>query len=350
MLVIYCFDVAYFLWRVQGCYFPQQKNTDNWANTSSVNQEPETDREDEADFTNAAMFSVYRQMQVDVTPIQKNALILMARQLHQWLQHSPRLVRSYLNRLACENRRHVVSELVDGKSALFAAYLSELTDSDTSNALMTYIIEECGANVDQYVQIPLDGGDCYWTNVLIQAAHDMCKVPVRLLVEHGASVNEANQFGDSPLYLACKRGYTDRFGGHTYKKGNHGCSPLMAACQGGHRHIAEYLLQNEAKPNVKDISGMTALMWSAKEGHTECVQQLVRHCADVNLQDKSGLTALMWASKEGNPECVKYIIENKSDHDLSTRDHNGLTALAWASKEGHPKCAYLIKRYANTRT
>src|SRR5512142_2665150 len=93
-----------------------------------------------------------------------------------------------------------------------------------------------------------------------------------LLIRGGANANAANDYGVTPLSLAC----TNR----------------SAA-------MVEKLLKAGADPNAALLSGETPLMTCSRTGGAELVQALLIHGANVNSKDnRRGQTALMWALEE----------------------------------------------------
>uniref|UniRef100_A0A2P2HYP9 Tankyrase-like n=2 Tax=Hirondellea gigas TaxID=1518452 RepID=A0A2P2HYP9_9CRUS len=106
---------------------------------------------------------------------------------------------------------------------------------------------------------------------------------VQLLLRLGASVNHADSIGETPLLLACSRGYMT---------------------------LVEMLLQ-QARPNInaRTLQGTTALHAAAAQGSRELVETLLSHGADVKLQDKNGRSALHIATTVGCADICRSLIE-----------------------------------------
>ena len=75
---------------------------------------------------------------------------LLVEELFTKIDQDPESARSYLSKISSSDRSSVVSELVGGKTALYKAYQNGHYD------LMVYIIEECGADVDQMILLNSD--------------------------------------------------------------------------------------------------------------------------------------------------------------------------------------------------
>src|SRR5439155_23965787 len=96
----------------------------------------------------------------------------------------------------------------------------------------------------------------------------------QLLIHGGANVNAANEYGVTPLALACTN-----------------ASP----------RLVEALLRGKADPRVSLPTGETILMTCARTGSEEAVTLLLKAGADIQGKESSrGQTALMWAAVEGH--------------------------------------------------
>lgn len=107
-------------------------------------------------------------------------------------------------------------------------------------------------------------------------------------------------------------------------------SPLVAACEGRHTQIVDFLLQKGAKVNLQ-CGDHTPLTTACKMGNDEIVKMLIDNGAKINLQDCTD-TPLTAASKEGHNNVVKYLIEKNANVNLKGLFDTPLTA---ACKYGH---------------
>jgi ankyrin repeat protein len=107
------------------------------------------------------------------------------------------------------------------------------------------------------------------------------------LIRADAAVDSANDFGVTPLWLACENG--------------------SAA-------MVETLLTAGADANAALPSGETVLMTASRTGSAEAVRLLIVHGANVNaLEQSRGQTALMWAVAQRHPDVVATLIEHGAD-------------------------------------
>lgn len=124
-----------------------------------------------------------------------------------------------------------------------------------------------------------------------------------------------------------------------------GWTCLMYACSSGKQHIVEYLLQQNADPNLhKELfTPLMAACASSRESESdllECVELLLNYGAKVDTAERHRMTALMFASKEGRATIVQRLINEKAD--VNKQDNKGWTALCWAATKGHGKVVRIL--------
>ena len=84
-------------------------------------------------------------------------------------------------------------------------------------------------------------------------------------------------------------------------------TPLLVACQYGHKTIVEYLLDNGCEINFRDENKWTPLHWACKNGHRDIVQLLLSKGADYNAKSANGDTPLDMAKRQNQNETVTLI-------------------------------------------
>jgi uncharacterized protein len=186
---------------------------------------------------------------------------------------------------------------------------------------------------------------------------------IKLLLDHGARVNDRDQAGETPLMRSAK------------KRGN--------------LEIVQLLLEAGAQVNAVDPSGATAFMWAArKHAGTYMLEALVRSGSTVEFHDTHGFTPLLYtiASRYSgevelmircgaNPKAVTqsgqtalmllFEADDNEDHwpypseeleicdrllkkgvDINAQDNKGKTALMYAICSCHPYKSVLNTLFA----
>ena len=114
------------------------------------------------------------------------------------------------------------------------------------------------------------------------ACNHGCIKSVKLLVKLKVPYDHSGKDGETPLLLACRRGFEGivdvllKEGANpNYQSNKTGNTPLIAAVNSGNRLVVEKLLQAGANPNILNNYGMTALDYSELAQRVE-LQQMLR--------------------------------------------------------------------------
>ena len=119
-------------------------------------------------------------------------------------------------------------------------------------------------------------------------------------------------------------------------EGQHGKTPLHAACQGGHINVVEYLIDaQKADPSCRDAVGNTPLHFAAICGQLAVVTFLIdeKRCNPM-CKGQNGETPLHAACRKGHINVIKYFVDNQKA-DPSCGDADGNTPLHFAAAFGH---------------
>ena len=174
---------------------------------------------------------------------------------------------------------------------------------------------------------------------LVDAARHRNVDAVMTLIEHHADVNARQPDGAAALHWAAHWDEIEiaealiRAGGRVDAVNDYGVTPLSLACTNGSGSMIELLLNAGADPNDR-VNGQTALMLAANTGRVDAVRALLAHGAEIDATEpERGQTALMWAVVEGHTEVVKLLLESGAD--VQARSNNGFTPLLFAAREDH---------------
>ncbi|KAA0164428.1 hypothetical protein FNF31_02352 [Cafeteria roenbergensis] len=158
---------------------------------------------------------------------------------------------------------------------------------------------------------------------------------VRLLLDHGASVNARGFDGWTPLMhaLCCPSDeVTDLLldrGADVHAMGTKSKSPLLIAAGKGLESRVENLLARGVNINAQDARGTTALMCAVNCGRYHMTTQLLDRGADHSLADSSGATALILATSLRRMDEVELLLDRGAN--LEAADRDGRTPLMYAA-------------------
>lgn len=162
----------------------------------------------------------------------------------------------------------------------------------------------------------------------------------RLLLQHGANVEQTDLEGAAPLFIAAQHGQRDIVdvlldaGADSSATAPHGATPLIVAAQFGHGEVIRKLLKSDGTPiDARGRDGATALMVAAQEGHSEIVGQLLDSGADPNIGLTSGSSPLIAAAYLGAEQIVYKLIARGARLDAKT--DAGASAKDVARGRGH---------------
>jgi ankyrin repeat protein len=173
------------------------------------------------------------------------------------------------------------------------------------------------------------------------------------LMRGGANVNAANEYGVTPLTLACTNGSAAMVekllaaGANPNAAQTNGTTPLMECARTGTAAAVAALLARGASVDAAHgKSGQTALMWAAAERHAGVVKLLIERGARVRARSKGGFTPLLFAARSGDEASARLLLEAGADVNDATPEHG--SALVVASASGHERLAMLlVERGAN---
>ena len=121
---------------------------------------------------------------------------------------------------------------------------------------------------------------------------------INKLVEEGnIDLTQANEFGNTPLHVACK----------VRDKGN--------------VELVKLFLNSglEFDINAEGIDGFTPLQYAVSSGNNEIVKVLLENGASVNKPDNSGATPIMnaVAQYDNDDSVIKTLLENGADTSIA---------------------------------
>ncbi|KAJ5807643.1 hypothetical protein N7447_011099 [Penicillium robsamsonii] len=201
------------------------------------------------------------------------------------------------------------------KLLLDHGYDAQARDHENKTALMHAVGEAHTATVELLLDYYADAN--LEQNMLSQSVNQGQETIVRLLLQRGRiDVNAKDHFGQTLLIRAARQ---------------------------QHMGVVRLLLDHGASIDAHDTCGWTALWWAAERGSETVVQCLLDHDADFYIQDHYGWTVLMRAAEKGHHGVVRLLLNRGADPDAL--DHGGGTALMGASGRGHEVVVQLLLEY-----
>ncbi len=165
------------------------------------------------------------------------------------------------------------------------------------------------------------------------------------------TLNWRDQFGNTALIRAAKRGHTeiakaliDKMSPEKIALQNQfGNTALFWAADRGDTEIAKALIDKMSPEQIalQNQFGDTVLIWAANRGDTEIVKALIDKMSPekIALQGQFGNTALFWAANRGDTEIATALIDKMSPEKIALQGQLGITALIWAADRGYTEIA-----------
>ena len=130
--------------------------------------------------------------------------------------------------------------------------------------------------------------------------------------------------------------------------GHYKSTPLHKAAMGGHKVVVQLLLDNGADLNGANEFGCTPLHDAVTWGYKEIVQLLLERGAKVHTKNKRGWTPLHTAAIGKCNEIVQILLDKGAVHDATAQD--GRTPLSLAKLTGNTDIANTIMCYMQKQT
>jgi len=121
-----------------------------------------------------------------------------------------------------------------------------------------------------------------------------------------------------------------------------GRSPLYLYASNGHADCIRILLEHGAAVDNGKSNGWTPLLAAVRNAHHECVVLLGDAGANPNAQPKvGGFSPLHWAAYWGRGNTIQYLLDKGADRNLT--DHHMETAAHIADKHNHTRLGDFLR-------
>ncbi len=221
----------------------------------------------------------------------------------------------------------------DGSTALVVAMNRDRLDA------VKYLLEH-GADVNTQNK---DG-----MTPLYYAAWRGRKELVDMLLRNGADITVVNTYGRTAMGVAKERGYTE-IAELLSKRARH-LDPdkeIMAICDYAAIGNTEKIRSLIAAGHVQGEDGGEALSWASLGGHKEVAELLIQNGANVNHQGGNVVGwPLLHATARGNKDIVELLISNGAE--VNVKSVAGDTALDIARKGQYTEIVELLQKHGAT--
>ncbi len=143
---------------------------------------------------------------------------------------------------------------------------------------------------------------------------------VEFLVQHGMEFDDEDRFGKTPLFYTAENGHqtvVDLFltkeWSDVHHTGRDGSMYLHAACRGGLKDFAGFLIRKGININTRNVYGEVPLHEAAKRGHKDIVALLIDQGTDINIEGYGGETAVHLAMVGDHTDVVRLLKEKGAD-------------------------------------
>ena len=193
--------------------------------------------------------------------------------------------------------------------------------SDIKSALLVYMKFRGYARIGIVETLLGQGADLFYSSEsgetpLYLAARRGSEEVVGLMLEHGADPNTSAENGMTPLHWAAFKGSLEIVelllgkNAAINAQNNEGDAVLHSCLHHTpDTDIVNYLLQQGAPIDAANSQGKTALHEAARRGFGDIVGILVDHGADINVKDKEGRTPLQDAAASGEDRVVLQLLK-----------------------------------------
>jgi ankyrin repeat protein len=169
---------------------------------------------------------------------------------------------------------------------------------------------------------------------------------IRLLINHGADINQKGPDGWTPLIQAIREKNEDlvwlliKKGARVDQKDSNGWSPLHYAVRLRSKDLVWLLISNNASVNLSHIDVPSVLNLALQKTEYSIAWLLCQNGADINCIDNKGMTSLHRACYDGRHKEVEFLLDNGVESRI--KDTAGFTAIHYAVLRGWEEILSLL--------
>jgi len=179
---------------------------------------------------------------------------------------------------------------------------------------------------------------------------------MRLLINHGLSVDHADITGNTFLHYAATFGNIEAVhmllscGANAAIANVNGVIPLYRAAEDNYLDVARLLLPKMHSTGACDVPtryGATSLHAAVKKDYIDFARLLIRHGAGLDVQDNAGETPLHAAASRGQKDMVELLL--KGGARVRIKNRNGIRPSGDAGAMGHTELERILEKAERDR-
>ncbi|PAA64503.1 hypothetical protein BOX15_Mlig002723g4 [Macrostomum lignano] len=170
------------------------------------------------------------------------------------------------------------------------------------------------------------------------------------------NLTSSHELGQRPIHWASVNGHVtiiefllDRCGASIDQRDEKGATPLLVACQYGQTVAAIYLMSRGAAIAAFDLEGDTAMHWAAFKGQADLMRLLVYAGCQPEAKDVYGQTPLHFACIGGSLAIVRDLcfVDKVA---INVADNNGRTPIQLAAGRRHLEIEHFLNKQQRSQS
>ena len=185
-------------------------------------------------------------------------------------------------------------------------------------------------------------------------------VYIKILKEAGADINVRNDYGITPLMVACSKGtnidvidYLVENGAKINQRDKYGSDAFMYSMANSNINVIKHLIDLGADIHTKSGNGENILMAAIDNGaDLERIKYLLSLGIDINEESKNGEQAISKAAYNNpNLDVIDYLVKNGANINFKANYDSGINLISYAANnENEEIIDYFIKKGIDINT
>jgi ankyrin repeat protein len=181
------------------------------------------------------------------------------------------------------------------------------------------------------------------------------RVVRELLQQLGVDIDwrDPESKGRTALHRACRNGHLEvvkllvEHGASIEATDNNGMTPFLEAAGGENLNLIRYMEEKGSDINAVAADGRTVLHVCAADNSVSDLEHFLQSpklTHSLSTRSKNGMTVLLCAVESGSLEATRFILERSSRSDLLSKTNDGETCLHLAVMSGEPRIISMFRK------